>query len=58
LRASGLTWAVIRFPFVYGDGDGPLENPWHPHVDSSLARSLGFQPTVRTVYQAVQEKLL
>lgn len=129
LRASGLTWAVLRFPFVYGDRDGhlealpkyalsgrwhpakkistihhrdiasaielalrgvfdgrivnisdeaptsiyelanlvgeslepssePLEHPWHLHVDSSLARSLGFQPTVRTVFQAVQEKLM
>ena len=129
LRGSGLTWAVLRFPFVYGDRDGhlqdlpkyavsgkwhpakkistihhrdiataielalrgafdgrivnvadeaplsiyelanlvgaslepssqPLENPWHLHVDSSLARSLGFQPTVRTVYQAVQEELM
>lgn len=36
----------------------PLSNPWHLHVDGSLARSLGFQPTVRTVYQAVQEKLM
>lgn len=129
LRASGLTWAVLRFPFVYGDRDGhledlpkyaasgkwhpaqkistihhrdvasaielalrgafdgrivniadeaplsiyelanvvgasldpssePLENPWHLHVDGSLARSLGFQPTVRTVYQAVREGLI
>ncbi|MDZ5699476.1 NAD(P)-dependent oxidoreductase [Chelativorans sp. M5D2P16] len=129
LRESGLNWAVLRFPFVYGDGDGhleelpkyaiagkwhpakrmsaihhrdiatamklalggamdgrivnisdeaptsiheladlvgealepssePLENPWHLHVDCSLARSLGFQPRVRTVYQAVQEKLM
>lgn len=24
LRDSGLTWAVLRFPFVYGDGDGHL----------------------------------
>lgn len=129
LRASGLTWAVLRFPFVYGDGDGhledlpkyavslkwhparkistihhrdvatalelalrglfdgrivnicdeaplslyelvtlvgeslepsskPLANPWHLHVDGSLARSLGFRPAVRTVYQAVQEELM
>ena len=29
----------------------PLENLWHLHVDASLARSLGFQPTVRTVYK-------
>jgi len=36
----------------------PLANPWHLHVDGSLARSLGFQPSVRTVYQAVQQKLM
>lgn len=36
----------------------PLENPWHLLVDHSLARSLGFQPSVRTIYQAVQDKLL
>ena len=128
LRASGLKWSILRFPFVYGDGDGhledlpkhvvgkwhpaqrmstihhrdiatamkmalegvmdgrivnitdeaptsvyellslvgttmesssqPLTNPWYLHVDGTLARSLGFRPTVRTVYQAVQEKLL
>jgi UDP-glucose 4-epimerase len=126
LRSSGLNWSVLRFPFIYGDGDGhlnmlpkhvkaagwhpaakistvhhqdiaaavtmalqgkldgrivniadeaplsvyellnlagetmhpsadPLPNPWYLHVNASLARSLGFQPTVRTVYQAVQE---
>ena len=131
LRESGLTWTVLRFPFVYGDGDGhleampgyaaaagmklhpaqrmstihhrdiatamllaltgamdghvvnisddvpasmlelftlgggsldasaqPLADPWTLQVDSTLARSLGFQPTVRTVYQAAQELLL
>ena len=36
----------------------PLVNPWNLHVDGSLARRLGFQPTVRTVYQAAQENLL
>jgi UDP-glucose 4-epimerase len=36
LRQSGLNWAVIRFPFVYGDGDGHLQElpkhiaAWHP----------------------------
>lgn len=128
LRGSGLRWAILRFPFVYGDGDGhlqdlpghvvgkwhpaqrmstihhrdiatavqmalagamdghvvnisdeaptsvyelvrlvgaamapsaePLANPWYLHVDGSLARSLGFQPSVRTVYQAAQEQVL
>jgi nucleoside-diphosphate-sugar epimerase len=36
----------------------PLGNPWHLHVDVSLARRLGFQPVVRTVYQAAQENLM
>lgn len=36
----------------------PLANPWHLHMDSSLARRLGFQPTVRTVYQAAQEGIM
>lgn len=129
LRESGLNSAVIRFPFVYGDRDGhleelpkhaiagrwhpakristihhrdiatamnlalkglfdgrvvniadeapssiyelaglvgetlepsaePLDNPWHLHADTSLARSLGFRPSVRTVYQAVQEQIM
>lgn len=129
LRESALNWSILRFPFVYGDGDGhlemlpkhlaafgfhpanrmstihhrdiatamrlalagvfdgrivnisdeapttiyelvrlvgetmasssePLHNPWHLHVDASLSRSLGFQSTVRTVYQAAQEGLL
>lgn len=127
LQESGLNWSIIRFPFVYGDGDGhleslpkyvrtwhpaqrmstihhrdiatavrlalegmfdrrvvnvadeapasiyeltgllgakiessaePLPNPWHLHVDSSLARSLGFHCSVRSVYQAQQEGLI
>ena len=36
----------------------PLPNPWHLHVDGSLGRRLGFQPTVRPVHQAAQEHLL
>tara|TARA_R110002124_G_scaffold114535_11_gene269259 strand:+ start:9803 stop:10612 length:810 start_codon:yes stop_codon:yes gene_type:complete len=127
LRESGLNWSILRFPFVYGDGDGhlealpkyvgswhpaqrmstihhrdiataaklaldgvfdgrvvnvadeapasiyeltglvdmpmtsssePLPNPWHLHIDSSLARSLGFRASVRSVYQAKQEGLM
>ena len=128
VRASGLTWVVLRFPFVYGDGDGhledlpkhaiagqwhpamrlstihhrdiatgvtlaltgqldgrivnladdapttiyelaqlvgqplaasaePLANPWYLLSDASLARRLGFEPVVRTVYQAAQERI-
>jgi UDP-glucose 4-epimerase len=36
----------------------PLANPWYLHVDGSLARRLGFQPNIRTVYQAMQLKLM
>jgi hypothetical protein len=36
----------------------PLANPWHLHADASLARSLGFKASVRTVHQAAQENLL
>lgn len=36
----------------------PLVNPWHFHMDIALALSLGFQPNVRTVHQAAQERLM
>jgi nucleoside-diphosphate-sugar epimerase len=38
LRDSGLTWAVLRLPFVYGDGDG--------HIESipTLAARFGLHP--------------
>lgn len=36
----------------------PLQNPWWAHVDGSLSRRLGFQPAIRTVYQAAQQGLL
>jgi UDP-glucose 4-epimerase len=36
----------------------PLTNPWSAHMDGSLARSLGYQPTVPTVYQAAREGAL
>lgn len=129
LRDSGLTWSILRLPFVYGDGDGhieslpalatrfglhpahaysvahhrdvavafrlalsgatdgrivnitddapvtvyelaryagdpiegsaePLANPWSGRMDGSLARALGFQPTVPTIHAAAREGLL
>ncbi len=36
----------------------PLANPWYIHMNGSLARRLGFQPTIRTVFQAAQEGVL
>jgi UDP-glucose 4-epimerase len=129
LRDSSLTWSILRFAFVYGDGDGhlqsapgllgtwnwhpaatmslihhrdiatamllaldgamdgrivnltddapatvaeiarvvgtdypesnaPLENPWTGHLDGTLARELGFVPTVRSLYQAAEGSAL
>jgi len=36
----------------------PLANPWRLCADGALARCLGFRPIVRTVHQAVQDRLL
>ncbi len=36
----------------------PLTDPWMGRIDGSRLRSLGFQPTVPTVYQAVQQGIL
>lgn len=129
LKASGLTWSILRLGFVYGEQDGhlemvpkimerfgwhpamafslihhldvaaavklglsgaldgrivnivddapttawemacvvgermepsaaPLEHPWRGRVDGSLARSLGFQPSVATLWQAARERRL
>lgn len=38
LRASGLSWSVLRLPFVYGDGDGHLGSI------SALAARFGLHP--------------
>lgn len=129
LRQSRLTWAILRLPFVYGEGDGhlasmstlvprfglhpansysvvhhrdimtavalalsgaadgrtvniaddapltvlemtelggdpiegsaePLTTPWAGRMDASLARELGFRPTVPTAYGAARDGLL
>jgi len=129
LRASGLTGAILRLPFIYGDQDGhleslpelaagmgwhparklsvvhhadvataftlaltgafdgrtvniadesplsiyemaqivgyrydpsgaPLSDPWKGQMDVTLARSLGFIPTISTIYQAARQGLL
>jgi len=41
LRQSGLNWAVVRFPFVYGDGDGHLD------VLPKHLGAFGFHPANR-----------
>ena len=41
-----------------GSSSEPLQNPWYLHADGSLARSLGFKPVVRTIYQSAEEQLL
>lgn len=38
LRDSGLTWAVLRLPFVYGEGDGHLASL------GTLAQRFGLHP--------------
>jgi UDP-glucose 4-epimerase len=40
---------------TYESSSEPLTNPWKGHMDVALARSLGFQPKVPTVYQAIRE---
>lgn len=36
----------------------PLNRPWMGRLDGSLSRSLGFQPTIPTVYQALRQGIL
>lgn len=43
---------------TYESSAEPLANPWMLHMDASLARSLGFRPSVSTVYQAREEDAL
>jgi UDP-glucose 4-epimerase len=38
LRGSGLTWTIVRLPFVYGDGDGHLASM------PALASRFGLHP--------------
>jgi nucleoside-diphosphate-sugar epimerase len=43
---------------AYESSAEPLTNPWVGHMDVTLARSLGFQPKVPTVYQAIRDGTL
>jgi UDP-glucose 4-epimerase len=42
----------------YQPSADPLTNPWMGHMDGTLARTLGYQPTVPTVYQAARDDAL
>jgi nucleoside-diphosphate-sugar epimerase len=44
---------IVGFP--YESSAEPHTSPWVGHMDVTLARSLGFQPKVPTVYQAIRE---
>ena len=38
--------------------NAPLTNPWMGRMDGSKLRSLGFRPTIATIYQAVEAGIL
>ncbi|GAB3256061.1 NAD-dependent epimerase/dehydratase family protein [Kineosporia babensis] len=42
----------------YPESAEPVTDPYTGSLDGSLARSLGYEPTVRTVYQAAKDGLL
>jgi hypothetical protein len=36
----------------------PLANPWAGRMDTTLARQLGFRPTVPTIHAAARDGIL
>ena len=49
MRESGLTWSIVRLPFVYGDGDGHLASM------PSLASRFG-RPAPRVTYSVMHQR--
>ena len=55
LRDSGLTWSILRFSFVYGDGDGHIaalpghmtQAGWHPAKRMSLVHHRDIATAMR-----------
>lgn len=47
---------IVGYP--YGSSAEPLLQPWKGQMDVTLARSLGFAPTISTIYQAAREAML
>lgn len=63
LRDSGLTWAILRLPFVYGDGDGHLASMpalaarfgRHPAHTYSVAHHRDIAAVVRLALTGVMD---
>jgi nucleoside-diphosphate-sugar epimerase len=63
LRDSGLTWAVLRFPFVYGEGDGHLASlhtlvprlGLHPAKSYAVAHHRDIAAAVRLALTGVMD---
>ena len=47
---------IVGYP--YGSSAEPLTHPWKGQMDVSLARSLGFTPTISTIYEAARNGAL
>jgi nucleoside-diphosphate-sugar epimerase len=63
LRESGLNWSVLRFPFVYGDGDGHLETlpqhvsgKWHPAARMSIIHHRDIANAVKMALAGAMDK--
>jgi UDP-glucose 4-epimerase len=50
---------LARYAGAPIDGSAePLANPWSGRMDGTLARELGFEPTVPTIHAAARERIL
>lgn len=66
LRASGLTWSVLRLPFVYGDQDGHLEalprmaaqRGWHPARRQSMVHHADIAAAFRLALTGALDRLV
>lgn len=64
LIESGLNWTILRFPFVYGDGDGHLEMlpkhvaaaKWHPAMKISTIHHLDIATAMEMALQGTMDK--
>ncbi|WP_134768570.1 NAD(P)-dependent oxidoreductase [Nocardioides sp. 1609] len=57
--ADATVWEMAELSGDPVEGSSaPLENPWSGRMDGSLARELGFRPTVPTIRAAADEGIL